>query len=76
MLADLDAGRLGAPADPDRDSLEALIAERQPDAVSYAGWQAVDRVEREAGEPHGRPRVKLCSFEELLEAAKDATPAP
>ena len=39
------------------------------------GWQAVDRVEREAGEPHGRPRIKLCSFEELLEAAKDATPA-
>ena len=76
LLADLDAGRLGNPGDPDRDSLDALVADRQPDAVSYAGWQAVDRVEREAGEPHGRPRVKLCSFEELLEAAKDATPAP
>ena len=76
LLEDLDSDRLGAPADPDRDSMEALLAERQPDAVSYAGWEAVDRVEREAGEPHGRPRVKLCSFEELLEAAKDATPAP
>jgi len=76
ILEDLDADRLPAPADPERDSMEALLAERQPDAVSYAGWQAVDRVEREAGEPHGRPRVKLCSFEELLEAAKDATPAP
>jgi ferredoxin/flavodoxin---NADP+ reductase len=76
LLEDLDANRLPAPADPDRDSMEALLAERQPDAVSYAGWRAVDRVEREAGEPHGRPRVKLCSFEELLEAAKDATPAP
>ncbi len=75
-LEDLDSDRLGSPADPDRDSMEALLAERQPDAVSYAGWQAVDRVEREAGEPHGRPRVKLCSFEDLLEAAKDATPAP
>jgi ferredoxin/flavodoxin---NADP+ reductase len=76
LLEDLDAGSLPAPSDPDRDSMEALLAQRQPDAVSYAGWQAVDRVEREAGEPHGRPRVKLCSFEELLEAAKDATPAP
>ena len=76
LLADLDAGRVGSPSEPDRDSLDALIAERQPDAVSYAGWQAVDRVEREAGEPHGRPRVKLCTFEELLEAAKAATPAP
>ena len=76
LLADLDAGRVGVPSDPDRDSIDALIAERQPDAVSYAGWQAVDRAEREAGEPHGRPRVKLCTFEELLEAAKAATPAP
>jgi ferredoxin--NADP+ reductase len=76
LLADLDAGDLGSPSDPDRDSIDALIAERQPDAVSYAGWQEVDRVEREAGEPHGRPRVKLCTFEELLEAAKAATPAP
>ena len=75
LLADLDADRLAAPADADRDSLETLLAERQPDVVSYAGWQAVDRAEREAGEPHGRPRVKLCSFDELLEAAKDATPA-
>jgi ferredoxin/flavodoxin---NADP+ reductase len=76
ILEDLDADRLPTPADPDRDSLEALLAERRPDAVSYAGWQAVDRAERQAGEPHGRPRVKLCSFEELLEAAKAATPAP
>ena len=76
LLEDLDAERLNTPADPDRDSLEALLVERQPDVVSYAGWQAVDRAEREAGEPHGRPRVKLCSFDELLEAAKDATPAP
>jgi ferredoxin--NADP+ reductase len=76
LLEDFDAGRLGVPADPDRDSLEALLAERQPDVVSYAGWEAVDRAEREAGEPHGRPRVKLCSFDELLEAAKEATPAP
>ena len=76
LLGDLDADRLGKPGDPDRDSMEAILAERQPDAVSYAGWQAVDRAEREAGEPRGRPRVKLCSFDELLEAAKDATPAP
>src|SRR5918995_3084129 len=76
MLVDLDAGKLSTPSDPDRESMEALLAERQPEAVSYAGWQAVDRAERDAGQPHGRPRVKLCSFEELLEAAKDATPAP
>ena len=74
LLEDLDAGRLLEPADPDRASLEALIAERRPDAVSYAGWQAIDEAERAAGEPHGRPRVKLSSFEELLEAARGSAP--
>ncbi len=71
VLEDLDAGRLPEPADPERDSLDALIAERRPDAVSYAGWQAIDAAERSAGEPHGRPRVKLVSFDELLDAARD-----
>jgi ferredoxin--NADP+ reductase len=76
VLDDLDAGRLLEPADPDRDSLDALLAERAPEHVTYAGWEAIDRAEKSAGEPHGRPRVKLCSFDELLDAAREATPAP
>ena len=71
LLADLDAGRLMEPRDPDRDALEELIAERRPDHVTYAGWEAIDRAEKGLGEPHGRPRVKLCSFGELLEAARE-----
>jgi ferredoxin--NADP+ reductase len=70
MLEDLDAGRLLKPSDPDRDSLELLLDERKPEHVTYAGWEAIDEHERGAGEPHGRPRVKLTSFEELLEAAR------
>jgi ferredoxin--NADP+ reductase len=76
VLEDLDAGRLREPADPDRDSLDTLLAERAPEHVTYAGWEAIDRAEKAAGEPHGRPRVKLCSFDELLDAAREATPAP
>jgi ferredoxin--NADP+ reductase len=72
LLEDLDAGRMLDPSDPDRDSLEALLAERAPDHVTYAGWEAIDRAEKSAGEPHGRPRVKLCTFDELLEAAREA----
>ena len=70
LFEDMHEGRLLEPSDPSRDSLEALISERKPDAVAYAGWEAIDAAEKSAGEPHGRPRVKLCSFEELLEAAK------
>jgi ferredoxin--NADP+ reductase len=71
LLEDLDAGRLLDPADPDRDTLEALLSERAPDHVTYAGWEAIDRAEKTAGEPQGRPRVKLCTFEELLDAARE-----
>ena len=62
VLEDLDEGRLPEPADPSRDSLEELITTRSPDHVAYAGWEAIDRAERSAGEPHGRPRVKLAKL--------------
>ena len=38
--------------------------------VSYAGWQAIDAVERARGEEQGRPRVKLGKWAELLDAAR------
>jgi ferredoxin--NADP+ reductase len=34
--------------------------------VTSAHWELIDRFEREAGEPHGRPRVKLPSLAKLL----------
>ena len=71
ILEDVAAGRLLDPGDPDPDSLEQLLAERKPDHVTYAGWEAIDRAEREAGEAAGRPRVKLTRTEELLEAARE-----
>lgn len=66
LLADLAAGRLPAPASPTAEAAEALVAERRPEAVEYAHWQAIDAHERAQGEPHGRPRIKLCSWDELL----------
>jgi ferredoxin/flavodoxin---NADP+ reductase len=70
LLEDLAVGALNAPTEPAGDAIEALLAERAPDHVTYAGWEAIDAAERAAGEPQGRPRVKLCSFESLLEAAR------
>jgi ferredoxin/flavodoxin---NADP+ reductase len=66
VLEDAAAGRLPAPADPSPDTIEALVAERQPHLVEYAGWEAIDAHERERGEPHGRPRVKLRTWDELM----------
>jgi len=75
LLADLDDGVLPEPADPAPEAIDALLAERRPDHVTHAGWQAIDRAERAAGEPQGRPRAKLCSFDELLAAAYDRAPS-
>jgi ferredoxin/flavodoxin---NADP+ reductase len=47
-----------------------LLAQRGVEAVSYGGWEAIDAAERTAGEPHGRPRIKLCTWEELVAAAR------
>ncbi len=71
LLEDLDAGRLNEPQDPSRDALEELLDERKPDHVTYAGWEAIDSAEKAAGEPQGRPRVKLTTTEELLDAARE-----
>ena len=50
--------------------IERLLSERKPDAVLLHNWSAIDRVERDAGRTAGRPRVKLTSRVDLLEAAR------
>jgi ferredoxin--NADP+ reductase len=76
LFADLEAGRIPeAELAGDRGSIEALLTERRPDHVTFEGWQAIDAAEVEAGRPLGRPRVKLCRVDELVEASKAKTAA-
>jgi ferredoxin--NADP+ reductase len=70
LLEDARAGRLSR--DADAPGLESLLTERGVDFVEYAGWEAIDRHETTLGEPHGRPRVKLVSWDELLERARES----
>ncbi len=72
LLEDQAAGRLPQPAVADPDAILAVLADRCPDHITYAHWEAIDEAERAAGEPHGRPRVKLVRHEQLLDAAKGA----
>jgi ferredoxin/flavodoxin---NADP+ reductase len=69
LLADAAAGVIGGSAAP-AEEVDALLAERGVDVVTYAGWEAIDAAERARGEPQGRPRVKLTSWDELLETAQ------
>jgi ferredoxin--NADP+ reductase len=67
LLEDLrDAPRKGRSA----GEVEALLLERGVRLVVYEGWASIDEVERAAGEKLGRPRVKLCTWDELLAAAE------
>jgi len=69
LLEDARAGLLHRDSD---ERLESLLAGRGADVVMYGGWVAIDLEERTRGEPQGRPRIKLCSWDELLKAAKAA----
>jgi ferredoxin--NADP+ reductase len=71
LLADGRAGKLARPGD---GSLEELLDGKGVEYVEYEGWQAIDAAERAAGEPRGRPRVKLHRWERLLDVGR-RTPA-
>ena len=66
VIEDSNAGKLPEPA---KEDIDALIAQA-PHAVDWQGWAAIDQLEREAGEPQGRPRVKLVDWDELRQAAR------
>ena len=70
LLEDAAAGRLVRKPEASAAAVDALLAARGVRVVEYAGWLAIDEVERAAGEKLGRPRVKLCSWSELLAAAE------
>jgi ferredoxin--NADP+ reductase len=67
VLDDAAAGLLQS----EGGELEDLLRARGVDFVEYAGWQAIDEHERRLGEPSGRPRVKLTSWDELLAKARE-----
>jgi ferredoxin--NADP+ reductase len=66
LLSDLSRAELaGFEADYAEKLVEWLL-ERQPKLVTDDHWKLIDEHERSAGEPHGRPRVKVTSVAELL----------
>jgi ferredoxin--NADP+ reductase len=70
LLEDVRTGRVAHHPQATAEAIDALLDERGVRRVVYAGWQAIDRYERRLGEPLGRPRVKLVTWDELLESAE------
>ncbi len=76
ILEDLEAGKVPeASLAGDREATEALLNERKPDHVTFQGWEAIDAAEVARGEPLGRPRVKFCDVDEMVEASRSKTAA-
>ena len=67
LIADAAMGSLdhGAGA----RALDDLLSERGIPVVTQEGWEAIDTVEKAAGEPRDRPRIKLAEWDALLAAA-------
>jgi ferredoxin--NADP+ reductase len=72
IVEDAEAGALGGPvaAGAEYEAVAAWLAERAPDHVTWAGWEAIDAREAALGESSGRPRVKLVRVAELVEASR------
>jgi ferredoxin/flavodoxin---NADP+ reductase len=67
LMADLTgATELADFPDDHAERIAEWLASRQPKLVTSAHWKLIDDHERSAGEPHGRPRVKLPSLAKLL----------
>jgi ferredoxin--NADP+ reductase len=70
LLEDVREGRITHAPEVTADAVDSLLESRGVRPVLYAGWVGIDEVERAAGEKLGRPRVKLRTWDELLEAAE------
>jgi ferredoxin--NADP+ reductase len=75
LFEDVEKGRMPEPAIGEGElTIEELLAERSPDTISFAGWEAIDAAEKGKGEPLGRPRVKFCRIDEMVEASRSGEP--
>jgi ferredoxin/flavodoxin---NADP+ reductase len=66
LLADLSGASLADFGEDHSQTLVEWLLERQPKVVTDDHWKLIDDYERSAGQPHGRPRVKVTSVAELL----------
>ena len=65
LISDLSGADLADVGADHSEELVEWLLERQPKLVTDDHWKLIDEHERSAGQPHGRPRVKLTSVAEL-----------
>jgi ferredoxin--NADP+ reductase len=70
LVADLASAQLRDVEPGYADELAAWLLEHQPELITDDHWLAIDTHERSAGEPYGRPRVKVSKVADLLRIAR------
>ena len=68
MAADLANGVVLNPSQPTAEAALEFVQQRQPRYVTFEDWKKLDELELERGAECGRPRLKYCRVEEMLEA--------
>ena len=71
LIADLGGMDLREVGPGYADELVDWLLTCQPKLVTDDHWQRIDAHERGAGEPHGRPRVKLANVADMLRIAHE-----
>ncbi|MGW5515070.1 NADP oxidoreductase [Nocardia africana] len=74
IVRDLGALRALPPRDAHYEP-NVIVPNRHPHVILAQHWRAIDEYELHAGKQAGRPRVKLCTFPELLTVARTAAVA-
>jgi len=68
LLKDMAYHQHLCPRDPSPDAITDLLRSRGIQYITYNDWKKLDQIEIERGQAIGRPRVKFCFIEDMLEA--------
>ena len=68
LLEDVKTGALPPAPEPALEATLRLLSDKKLRALSFADWQAIDRIERENGAKKGKIREKFTSIEAMLAA--------
>ena len=60
------------PAERSADTVPKLLAELGVDYVTFQDWEALDAFEVSLGEAQGRPRVKVCRVDQMMDVIHEA----
>lgn len=69
LLQDHIAGVLTASDQPEA-AMGTLIRERNPEALTFDDWNAIDRAERDAGKAAARPRIKFIDVQSMMDVVR------